>query len=234
MVQQPDTIMALFRRVDLFAELSNQELIKLVEVAVPRQYAATTRVFCEGDRGDVCYMVRSGKARVTRQHRGGREITLANLGPGDLFGELSMLDGEIRSATIEAVTNLRTVALTAPDMLRVLAEHPEVSTKLLKAVVRRLRQANERIASQSFQTVAGRVAKSLLQLEGEASPRSTAGAISLPTTIYITQSQIAQLASTSRESVSRFIADLKRAGIVSCGRGRITIQDPKALAGYIY
>lgn len=233
MAQQTENIAALFRRIDLFEELSAAELTRLAEVAVPRKYPAGSRVFQEGDRGDVCFVVRTGRARVTRQHRAGREITLVNLGPGDIFGELAMLDGEIRSATVEAISNLQTIAITARDMRRILLDHPAASTKLLKAVVRRLRQANERIATQSFQTVAGRVAKSLLQLEREALPDSQ-NSTSVPTTIYITQSEIAQLAGTSRESVSRFIAGLKRAGVVWCGRGRLTIKDRDALAGYIY
>lgn len=228
-----DTI-ALLSRVDLFSELSRNELAGLASVAIPRKYDAGTRVFREGDRGDVCHMVRSGRARVVRQHHAGREITLANLGPGDIFGELAMLDGEIRSATVEAVTDVETLALVASDMRRLLDQNPEVSVKLLKAVVRRLRQANERISTQSFQTVSGRVAKSLLQLGRESAVAHSVAAKRAPTTIYATQAEIAQLAGTSRESVSRFISTLKRAGVVKCGRARITIEDAEALAGYIY
>lgn len=224
---------ALLGRVDLFSELSRNELARLVSVAIPRKYEAGMRVFREGDRGDVCHVMRAGRARVVRQHHAGREITLANLGPGDIFGELAMLDGEIRSATVEAITDVETLALVANDMRRVLADNPEVSVKLLKAVVRRLKQANERISTQSFQTVSGRVAKSLLQLSRESAPGPRATKRT-QTTIYATQAEIAQLAGTSRESVSRFISTLKRAGVIRSGRARITIEDPEALTGYIY
>lgn len=225
---------ALLGRVDLFSELSRNELARLASVAIPRHYEAGTRVFREGDRGDVCHVMRSGRARVVRQHHAGREITLANLGPGDVFGELAMLDGEIRSATVEAITNVETLAFVANDMRRLLAAAPEVSLKLLKAVVRRLKQANERISTQSFQTVSGRVAKSLLQLGRESALPSRTTAKRTSATIYATQAEIAQLAGTSRESVSRFISTLKRAGVVKCGRARITIEDPEALTSYIY
>lgn len=227
-------IATLLSRVDLFSELSRNELARLASVAIPRHYEAGTRVFREGDRGDVCHVMRSGRARVVRQHHAGREITLANLGPGDVFGELAMLDGEIRSATVEAITNVETLAFVANDMRRLLAAAPEVSVKLLKAVVRRLKQANERISTQSFQTVSGRVAKSLLQLGRESALPSRTTAKRTSATIYATQAEIAQLAGTSRESVSRFISTLKRAGVVKCGRARITIEDPEALTSYIY
>ena len=84
----------LLRSVPLFADLEGPELERFSRVAVPRSFPAATRVFHEGDHSDACYIVRSGSFRVTREHSDGRAITLATLGPGDIFGELAMLDGE--------------------------------------------------------------------------------------------------------------------------------------------
>ena len=78
----------------LFAELSDAELERVAQVAIPRSFPRETRVFHEGDAGDACYIVREGGCRVTREHPDGRAITLANLGPGAIFGELAMFDGE--------------------------------------------------------------------------------------------------------------------------------------------
>src|SRR5881409_4460682 len=83
----------LLSRVSLFSELSREELERISRVAIPRSFPAGVRVFHEGDRSDACYLVRSGDLRVTREHPDGRAIALATLGPGDLFGELAMLDG---------------------------------------------------------------------------------------------------------------------------------------------
>jgi CRP/FNR family transcriptional regulator len=102
--------------------------------------------------------------------------------------------------------------------------------KLIAALVRRLRTANERISRQSFQTVPSRVAGVLSQLVAEESPRSEGGEV----TIRMNQTDLAQLAGTSRESVSRFLADLERSGIVQPGRGRVTILAPEKLSNYIY
>jgi CRP/FNR family transcriptional regulator len=218
----------LLRSVPLFADLEEGELERFSRVAVPRSFPAGTRVFHEGDRSDACYIVRDGSFRVTREHSDGRAITLATLGPGEVFGELAMLDGDLRSASAESLTDGELLALPAVDVKALLARHPEISVKLVAALVRRLRAANERISRQSFQTVPSRVAGVLSQLASEAPVEG--GEV----TIRMNQADLAQLAGTSRESVSRFLADLERSGVVRSGRGRVTILDPEKLHNYIF
>ena len=160
----------------LFSDLEQEELERFSRVAVPRAFPAATRVFHEGDHSDACYIVRSGSFRVTREHSDGRAITLATLGPGDIFGELAMLDGEVRSASVEALVDGELLALPAGEVRALLARHPEITVKLVAALVRRLRTANERISRQSFQTVPSRVAGVLSQLVAEEAPRAAARA----------------------------------------------------------
>lgn len=222
---------ALLRSVPLFADLEQDELESFSRVAVPRSFPASIRVFHEGDRSDACYIVRAGSFRVTREHSDGRAITLATLGPGDIFGELAMLDGEVRSASVEALTDGELLALPAGEVRALLARHPEITVKLIAALVRRLRAANERISRQSFQTVPSRVAGVLSQLVAEEAPESPGGG---EVTIRMNQSDLAQLAGTSRESVSRFLADLERAGVVRPGRGKVTVLAPGKLRNYIF
>src|ERR671915_1197010 len=204
----------LLRSVPLFAELEHDELDRFSRVAVPRSFPAATRVFHEGDHSDACYIVRSGELRVTREHSDGRAIALATLGPGDIFGELAMLDGGARSASVETLSDSELLALPASDVRRAISEHGDIAAKLIIAITRRLRETNERVARQSFQTVPSRVAGVLSQLIAEeAIPEHREGA-----TIRMTQADLAQLAGTSRESVSRFLATLDRAGVVKVGR----------------
>ena len=220
----------LLSNVSLFSELSRDELERISRVAVPRSFPAGVRVFHEGDRSDACYLVRTGDLRVTREHSDGRAIALATLGPGDIFGELAMLDGEARSASVETLSDSELLALPAADFRRMLAEHSEISVKLIVALTRRLRETNERVARQSFQTVPSRVAGVLTQLIAEeAAPEGRSGV-----TVRMTQADLAQLAGTSRESVSRFLATLERAGVVSVGRGRVTVVEPRRLRAYIF
>ncbi|MGI8461836.1 MAG: Crp/Fnr family transcriptional regulator [Solirubrobacterales bacterium] len=220
----------LLRRVPLFSELAEHELETIAVVAIPRAYPKGVRVFHEGDGSDACYIIRNGDLRVTREHPDGRAITLASLGPGDVFGELAMLDGEPRSASVETLSDADLLALPAADMRRMLAAVPETTVKLVVALVRRLREANERIARQSFQTVPSRVAGVLAQLIAEEAPLEVREGV----TIQMTQADLAQLAGTSRESVSRFLATLERAGVVRVGRGRVTVLEPRRLRGYIF
>jgi CRP/FNR family transcriptional regulator len=225
-----ESAVALLRRVPLFSDLDAPDLERFSRVAIARTFPGGTRVFHEGDQSDACYIVRSGSFRVTREHSDGRAITLANLGPGDIFGELAMLDGEVRSASVEALGDGELLALPAMDVRALLARHPEITVKLVAALVRRLRQANERISRQSFQTVPSRVAGVLSQLVAEEAPAADGGGV----TIRMNQADLAQLAGTSRESVSRFLAELERAGVVRSGRGRVTILEPSKLRNYIF
>ncbi len=131
---------------------------------MPRSFQAGEVVFHEGDHSDTCYVVRSGHVRAVREHTGGRMLTLATLGPGDIFGELAIFDEERRSATVEALEDIEVVAILAADMRRLLREHPDIAVKLLAALSRRLRETNERLTRQSFQTVQSRVAHVLAEL----------------------------------------------------------------------
>ncbi|HEX7279127.1 MAG TPA: Crp/Fnr family transcriptional regulator [Solirubrobacterales bacterium] len=235
MPEADQSAVELLKSVALFSDLEGEELERFSHVAVPRSFPAGTRVFHEGDDSDACYIVKEGSFRVTREHSDGRAITLATLGPGEIFGELAMLDGDKRSASAEALTEGELLALPANDVRALLARHPEISLKLVAGLVRRLRAANVRLSRQSFQTVPSRVAGILAQLSREAQDEGGGeGAPEQEVTIQMNQTDLAQLAGTSRESVSRFLAELERAGVVRSGRGRVTVLDPPKLRNYIY
>jgi CRP/FNR family transcriptional regulator len=222
---------ALLGRVPVFEALRPEDLVRVADVAVPRSFRGGEVVFREGDDSDTCYIVRSGHARAVREHGDGRQITLATFGPGDFFGELAMFDDERRSATVEAVDALDVLGIPGVDMRALLSRHPEIAVKLVISLGRRLRAANERLARQSFQTVQSRVAAVLTQLVDQA---RSEGAGDRDVLVTATQAELAQLAGSSRESASRFLAVLERAGVISQGRGRLTVHDPAALGGYVY
>ncbi|HSC04771.1 MAG TPA: Crp/Fnr family transcriptional regulator [Solirubrobacteraceae bacterium] len=227
-----DTI-ALLSRVPVFSTLSGEDLVHVAQVAMPRHFEAGAVVFREGDEGSTCYIVRTGRARAIREHPDGRSITLAHFDPGDIFGEMAMLDGERRSATVETTEDTEAIAILSADMHRLLREHPDISVKLIAALGQRLRSTNERLARQSFQTVQSRVAAALAQLVAAARSQDEAAA-ERDVLITTTQAELAQLAGSSRESASRFLAVLERAGIITQGRGRLTVHDPEALGRYVY
>jgi CRP-like cAMP-binding protein len=263
-------VVELLARVPVFSTLEPDDLGHISELAVPRNFDAGQVVFREGDASDTCYIVRSGHARAVREHGDGRTITLARFGPGDIFGELAMFEDERRSATVEAIEPTTVVAVLGPDMRRLMSEHPQIAMRLVIALGRRLRESNERLSRQSFQTVQSRVAVALGQLvaqaltegveEAESAERAEVGlGVGASATakdrapierggvapaggplvgdgvlVTVTQADLAQLAGSSRESASRFLAVLERAGVISQGRGRLVVHDPEALRSYVF
>jgi CRP/FNR family transcriptional regulator len=226
-----DDTISLLARVPTFEALGPDELTHVAEVAVPRTWEPGQVVFREGDQSDTCYVVKRGHARAIREHADGRTITLANFGPGDIFGELAMFEDERRSATVETLDAAEAVAILGADMRRLMREHSGIAVGVVVSLGRRLRAANARIASQSFQTVQSRVATVLTQLVAEAQEE---GAGEREVLVIATQADVAKLAGSSRESASRFLAVLERAGVIEQGRGKLTVHDPSALERYVF
>src|SRR3954468_16604680 len=215
-----EAIAELLRRVSLFSELSGEELEKIARVAVPRSYPSGSIILREGDPGDTCYILRSGRAGGVRRQPAGRAITLTNLGPGEIFGELAMFGGEVRSATVEAVDDVQAVAILAGDLKRLLNQHPQIAVKLLGGLAERLRETNARISRQSFQKVSSRVAGVLVELAETGTRTGVQGpggqvneGVGRPP-----RAARPQLAGPSREAASRFLATLQRAGVLTTKR----------------
>ena len=221
----------LLARTEVFGDLEERELIEVAQVAVPRHWERGEVIFREGDQGDTCYLLRTGAVVLTREHQDGRMVALAELRAGALFGELAMFRGETRSATAEAIEPTTAVALLASDMQRIIRRSPDLALKFLGTLAERVSKTNERLLQQSFQTVAGRVASALL---AQVIARQAEGAPEEDVLIRSTQAEIANLAGTSRESASRFLATLERAGVVTLGRGKVTVHDPGRLRNYIH
>jgi CRP/FNR family transcriptional regulator len=244
-----EEVVELLGRVPVFSTLVQDDLERIAQFAVPREFEPGEVVFREGDASDTCYVVHDGRARAIRTHRDGRTLTLATFGPGDIFGELALFEDERRSATVEAIEPTGTVAVLGPDMRRLMSEHAEISARLVIALGRRLRETNERLSRQSFSTVQSRVAVVLSELveqeladaqgaDGQGRAQSadgkSAGSESGDVLVTATQADLAQLAGSSRESASRFLAVLERAGVISQGRGRLIVHDRDALKQYVF
>ncbi|MBJ7347492.1 MAG: Crp/Fnr family transcriptional regulator [Thermoleophilaceae bacterium] len=214
----------LLKALDLFKNLNEREMAELVAVAVPRAFDKGEVIFQEGQFGEVLYIVREGRVLIKREHSGGRTIAIAELNEGSLFGELAVFDGEVRSATVECVEPTQVVALTAPDVRRVLKRNPDIALKVIAALSRKLRDSTSRIGDQYFQSTEGRIVTVVLDLA-----QSQAGHVLPGVKVRATQAQIAQLASTSRETVSRFLANCQRSNLLTTYRGRLEISDPEGL-----
>jgi CRP/FNR family transcriptional regulator, cyclic AMP receptor protein len=221
----------LLAEVEVFAGLEERELEELARVGVPRTWERGHVIFREGDPGDTCFVIEAGAVFLTRQHADGRAIALAELRAGSMFGELALFGGERRSATAETMEATRAVALLGPDVQRLVRTHSDLALKMLASMAARVRNTNERLLQQSFQTVPGRVASALL---AQVIARQAEGAGDRDVLVLETQTEIANLAGSSRESASRFLATLERDGVVTLGRGKVTVHEPERLRNYIH
>src|SRR5205085_11585996 len=137
----------LFRKYALFAELDDRELAAIAAVAKTRRYAKDDVVFHADESGDVFCLIKEGRVKVTMISPEGKEIILSMIGPGEFFGEMSLIDNEPRSATVIAMEPLALVTIWRSDFLQILAENFSITRKILAQHSRRLRSASNRIES---------------------------------------------------------------------------------------
>ncbi|MFC7326199.1 Crp/Fnr family transcriptional regulator [Marinactinospora rubrisoli] len=166
-------------------------------------------LFSEGDEGDRLYVILSGKVKLTRTAVDGRENLLMVLGPGEMFGELSLFDPRPRTASAIAVTDAVLAGLGHDDLRPFISSQPEVAVHLLKALAARLRRTNDVMADLVFTDVPGRVAKALLDLAERFGKEGDDG---LHVHHDLTQEELAQLVGASRETVNKALAEFALRG----------------------
>jgi CRP/FNR family transcriptional regulator, cyclic AMP receptor protein len=195
----------------LFAGLDDDAAKTLVATMTPLELARGDVLFHEGEPGDRLYVVREGKIKLGRRSSDGRENLLAVLGPGEMFGELSLFDPGPRTATATVVAAAVVLELGHADLVQWLQERPEVAQQLLQALARRLRRTNEALADLVFSDVPGRVAKALLDLSTRFGETVDEG---IRVAHDLTQEELAQLVGASRETVNKALADFAARGWV--------------------
>jgi CRP/FNR family cyclic AMP-dependent transcriptional regulator len=214
------------RRAPLFNGLDDESARTLRRQTSEVKVSRGEHLFLEGQDGDRLYVVLDGKIKLTRAAPDGRENLLSVLGPGEMFGELSLFDPRPRTSTASAVTDA-TVAALAHDALRPwLLERPEVSMHMLQALARRLRRTNDVMADLVFTDVPGRVAKNLLDLADRFGEQERDG---LHVHHDLTQEELAQLVGASRETVNKALADFAARGWLQISARSVLILDTERL-----
>jgi len=193
----------------LFAGLDEATAELLASAMTTREVVRGHVVFEEGDTGDRLFIVLDGKVKISRAAADGRENLLAVLGPGEMFGELSLFDPGPRSATVTAVTDASFASLSHEDLLKWLDGRPQVARGLLAQIASRLRKANDVNADLVFSDVPGRVAKALLDLADRFGRTADDG---VHVHHDLTQEELAQLVGASRETVNKALADFASRG----------------------
>jgi CRP/FNR family transcriptional regulator, cyclic AMP receptor protein len=215
------------QKTPLFSALDEEAALALQKSMVPQSIKKGNTLFQEGDAGDRLYIVTEGKIKLSHASGDGRESVLMVLGPGDMFGELSLFDPGPRTATAVAVTDSQVLGLGNTDLNPWLAGRPEVAQKLLQALAHRLRRTNEAMSDLVFADVPGRVAKALLELGEKFGSKTDAG-------IYVnhdlTQEELAQLVGASRETVNKALADFVSRGWLKLETRSVELLDLERLS----
>ena len=202
------------RRTPLFATLDQDSAASLRASMNEIELAKGELLFHEGDPGDSLYVVLRGKIKLGRTSGDGRENLVAVLGPGEMFGELSLFDPGPRSAGATALVDSTLLGLSSDELTPWLATRPDVARALLRAIARRLRRTNDSMSDLVFSDVPGRVAKALLDLSARF---GTPGEDGIHVAHDMTQEELAQLVGASRETVNKALADF-------AGRGWLRLE----------
>jgi CRP/FNR family transcriptional regulator, cyclic AMP receptor protein len=214
------------RRAPLFEGLDEENARGLRRQLTEVKLSRGEHLFQEGQDGDRLFVVLDGKMKLTRAAVDGRENLLGVLGPGEMFGELSLFDPRPRTSSASAVTDATLAALGHDALRRMLQDHPEVSLHMLQALARRLRRANDVVADLVFTDVPGRVAKNLLDLADRFGEQEKDG---LHVHHDLTQEELAQLVGASRETVNKALADFAARGWLQISARSVLILDVERL-----
>jgi len=206
----------------LFPLLDADERTRFIAAARPRNWRAGATIFVVDDPGSAMMLVRSGTVRISYPTPEGRSFLLADLGPGDVFGEIAMLDGGHRSADATAVTDCTLLVFERREFMPLLERNWRLAEAVLKVVCARLRRADAHIADLAFADLPSRLAKALIA-------RGHAGADG-ELLVTDSQSTLASMVGGSREAVNRCLRKWHDAGLVTIADGRITLPDPDLLA----
>ncbi len=199
--------MRALRAIPLFSGVGDAELEALSLLVIERRFPKHRTIVEEGAPGDYMYIICDGRVKVTKLSGDGREKILELLEGGDFFGEMSLLDDAPRSASVEALSDVRVLALARNDFLDLLRKNTNLAFAVVQELTRRLRQIDEQASSLSFQRVKERTQGLLMRMA-----KSETSDPGRRLTQALTHQQIADMIGTSRETVTRAIKGLKREG----------------------
>ena len=198
-------------RINIFSDLSEKECEFLKPICKPRNYLKNSMIILEEEYGDLVFLVKVGTIKITRVNDEGKEVILALLGPGEMFGELAVLDGEARSANALAQENCELFAINKEDFLDILKNHPTVSYNVMSELAKRLRKSDQQIEALSLSDAEHRIGVSLLNL-AEDMGVIRKGKVTIQNLPF--QQDIANMAGTSRETVSRVLKILENKNMI--------------------
>ena len=217
----------IFERHYLLGKLSTSEVDTLLAYSRVERYPATTEIYAKGSPGNSMMLVLRGTAKMSSVSAEGKEIVLNIMNPGDLFGEIALLDGGERSADAVAMSDCELLVLNRRDFMPILEHRADICMMLLRILCQRLRQTSEQVEDVLFRHLESRVAKALLHLAESAGLHAVSGS---PIELHVSQRELGAIAGGSRESVNKILQSWHKAGWIELGKGTILIRDLNAIA----
>ena len=209
----------------LFCDLDHSDRLALATRSARRSYGPGETVFITGDPGESMMGLLQGYVRISRPTADGGQMIIADFGPGEVFGEIAILDGQGRSADATALTNCEMVVIERRDFIALLERRPAFALSVLGLVAGKLRQADQRSSDFLFLDLSARLAKALLARAGDGKAPATAGA-----KLSLTQGELALIVGGTRPNVNRLLKEWQRQGLIDQRKGWIVILAPAELA----
>lgn len=198
----------------IFSSLNDAEIDELAGLSFERTFAANEFIFHEGDAPDSLYIIAQGQVKVVKYSSQGKEFIVAFFSSGEMFGEVAVFQNRHYPASVQTATETRVLGIRRRDFLSFLADHPEISLKIINVLSGRLRDAQNRLRDLAGERVEQRLARTMLMLSAR-----------IGSALPFTRQELADMSGTTTETAIRFMANLKERGVIRSTRGKIIILD---------
>jgi CRP/FNR family transcriptional regulator, cyclic AMP receptor protein len=226
LVLSPSQKRELLSRQDLFRKLSDRELDDLVQAVQLRRVGAKEELWHKGDPGNQLYLIVDGVLKAQTTSASGDDIVFSIMGPSEMFGELALLRGGKRTATVIAIRDSQLIVIDRRELFPFLRRHPDAALKVLEVLAARVERLTAKVEDKTFLNLPQRLAKCLFELAARWG-RKTADGVRIEQ--RLNQSELGDLVATSRESINKQIKSWRKEGVVAMADGYLTILDEKAL-----
>jgi CRP-like cAMP-binding protein len=222
--QHPDRRVWCMAEVDIFCDLSDAEMDAMAAAAPMKTFERGELVYTPHQPLETLYILKQGRIRIFRVSPDGRALTTAIIEPGTIFGEMVIVGQRMHDSFAEALDHVVVCAMTKADVEHLVLGDARIAARISATLGRRLGEIEQRLSDAIFKSVPQRIAGALVTLAG----RSTGRPLSRPQ-VKLTHEQLAALAGTSRETTTKILNEYATQGLVSLGRGRISILDPEGM-----
>ena len=222
----PDRRTALLAGHSFFRSLDEAQLAELADLTHEREFSRGQLIFQKGDAGDSLMAVQAGRVKISSVSAEGKEVVFNIINPGEIFGEIALLDGGVRTADATPLEKSHLLILRRPDFIGFLTAHPNFAVSLMEILCERIRRTSELVEDSIFLDVAARVARRLMYLSREQRREGSDD----PVQLKISQQELGDFAGISRETTNRVLNEWQDAGVIELGYGALTINDVAAVA----